>query len=721
MSFTKRRPIRPILQSASAECGLACAGMLIESFKRNRLQIQSLRRRYDVTLRGMSLSSLIQILSDHGMMARPLSVGLDRLKNVRLPCILHWRFNHFVVLEKISKRYFHIVDPAVGSILADREELDQNFTGVVVEVTDTIEYQQPEYSAKILRLSDLFPITRGLLNIVSQVFLLTIVFNGLSVLSPLMLKIIYDEVLPKANQSILPALVLGFVALALVQGLTLMFRGAALIEMRRNLSEKLSVNVFAHLLWLSSEVVERRSAGTIATNYRSITALTDTLSEDLLGALVDGISALVLVGVLLWIDPVIGGALAVLLSLHAGWLAVTAPGRKARLSRLLACEGQEGGFFVETVARLQPIRVFGAEGLRLASFANQHDRLEDSRQKLGLYSNTTKTFGEIIVSVGWVLIIALSAMRTIDTHISVGTFAATVVWIGLAVARGREAIARVAQMDSLDSHVDRIADIMHGASDRPHGTEVALECPSISSFGCNGVSYRYGDDGSWLLKDCSFTLERGQWLSIIGESGVGKSTLVKILTGLVQPVQGSIMANGQALDPEVRHSFRRHIGVVMQNDGLFGGSLRDNITFYDVEPDIEQMHKCAIVAGIHGQIQKMPMKYETPIGEQGAGLSAGQLQRIMLARALYRRPDVLILDEFTANLDEAAEAAIIQSIKELGIAVLAIAHRRAVIEAANFVLKLEAGELQVVADGQSMPLYENVTTNKFVPLRAVGV
>lgn len=718
-----KHPIKPLIQSAAAECGLACAGMLIGCLTDRRPGLQDLRRRYDVTLRGLSLGGVLRILADHGLVGRPLSIGLDRLKDLKLPCILHWRFNHYVVLEQVTRLGFRVLDPASGRVLVSREDADAHFTGIAVEVVHQEVAADPVEPGARLRLHHLFPLTSKLMICLGQVLLLTVAFNAVSLVSPLLLKVVYDDILPQSDANLLLTAAVAFAVLALVQGLTLLARGAALTELRRTLSEGVSRDVFSHLVWLASTVVERRSAGTIATNYRSVTALTDTLSEELLAAVVDGLSAIILVAILFWIDPWIGAALATLLAVHASWIAVTAPGRRARLAKVLACEGQEGGFFVETVTRLQPIRMFQAEGLRVATFSNLHGKLEDVRQQFGLFTNLARTVGETIVAAGWVLVVAFAALRTLEGAITLGTFAAVVVWVGLAVGRGREAVSRLAQMDSLESHVNRVADILQGISDRPGPAASEVVLPPVVRFGCANLSFRYGDDGPWLLQDCTFSLERGQWVSIAGQSGVGKSTLVKILTGLLHPSRGTVLINGQPMGPDDGLALRRRIGVVMQNDGLFGGSLRDNITFFDPTPDIEHMHACADIAGIHEQIEGMPMRYESLIGEQGAGLSAGQLQRIMLARALYRRPDLLILDEFTANLDEAAERTIIASLKELGIAILAIAHRRAVIEAADVVLLLDGGSLAPGAAPATALLAEDQLgrTQDHVPLRVVGV
>lgn len=688
----RRTKVVPMIQSASAECGLACAAMVLRAVSGRELNVQTLRSRYDVTMRGLSLSALVRLMGDYGLRTRPLSIELEQLPQLRTPCVMHWRFNHFVVFEGIERDAYWIVDPASGRTKLSRDEIDRQFTGVVLEPVEFAEETDFGEVQRGLHLRDLLPSFTSIRAPLLSVLVLTIAFNIISMTAPLFLKFLFDYVFAAGRDELLVALMCSFLLIAALQGSTILLRGAALVDLRRRMSTRLSVEVFEKLLWLSPTVVERRSAGTIATNYRSVNVLTDSLSEDLLSAIIDGASGVLLIIVLLFFDVTISLAVTAVIASYVLLIVLTAKSRRVLLADNLAAEAHEGGFFVETVNRLQPIRLFQAEAIRSCGFNNLHDRHQAARQKYGLFRNRVQAGGETIMAVGWVLIVALSATFALSGKMSAGDLAAITVWVSIALARSRDAIQRLSQMDVLQTHVDRVGDIVLGRSDRPAPSERSVELraiPRIDTIGCKDLSFRYGDEGDWLLNGVEFEVARGEWLAITGRSGEGKSTLLRVMLGMLDPDVGHVVANGHQVTISEKPLLRRRIGTVMQNDGLFGGSIRDNVTFFDLDPDIDHMRHCLSLVGLESDLLRMPMKFESLIGEQGAGLSAGQLQRVMLARALYMRPDFLFLDEFSANLDEALERTLLANLRQLDIGVVAVAHRSAVIKAADRVVGLD--------------------------------
>lgn len=697
----RRSKIVPILQSASAECGLACAAMVVQSISGKQLTLQTLRSRYDVSMRGLGLGALVRLMADFGLRTRPLSIELDEIRQLRTPCIMHWRFNHYIVFEGCDGDHFWIVDPASGRRRLSRNDFDRQFTGVVLEPTELdeeVEFGAPDGG---LRLSDLLPSFTRIKGPLLGVFGLTIAFNIISLVVPLFLKFLFDFVFTAGRGELLLALAASFLAIAVLQGLTVLFRGSALIDLRRRMSERLSVEVFEKLLWLSPGVVERRSAGTIATNFRSVNVLTDSLSEDLLSALIDGASGVLLVFVLVLFDVAISVAVLAVITSYVMLILLTARRRRILLAETLVAEAHEGGFFVETINRLQPIRLFQAETIRSCGFRNLHDRHQDARQRYGRFRNRVQAAGETIMAVGWVLVVALTASFALDGRLSTGDLAAITVWVSIALARSRDAIQRFSQMDVLQTHVDRVGDIVLGKSDAPHDpvSPMASERFSrIETVGCRDLSFRYGNEGEWLLEDVDLEVERGEWLAVTGRSGEGKSTLLRILLGMLEPVRGKVLFNGVPSTGGEMIYRRRKIGTVMQNDGLFGGSIRDNVTFFDLDPDIDHMRLCLSLVGLENDLLRMPMKFESLIGEQGAGLSAGQLQRVMLARALYMKPDFLFLDEFSANLDEGLEKTLLVNLRQLEIGVIAVAHRSAVIKSADRIVSLDRSRLSPIRE-----------------------
>ena len=688
----KRVTMKPILQSASAECGVACATMILQFFGRE-IDLQSLRRRYDVTLRGASLRDILVMLQSQGVKARPMRVGLPKLPEIKLPCIIHWNFDHFVILEKYSSAKIMIVDPAIGRRSIDRETFDAAYTGILLEVVDAdgpAEVVDPSH--RPLKLRDMLPAMHEVHGPVAQLLVTTLALNVAAIVIPLFLAGLLGKVVPSGSITMLWYAAGSFLLLVLLQGGTRLARGLALVELKRRISDGLTRVVFDRLIWLNCSVIERRSAGTIATNYRSIFALSDLLSEELLAAFVDSFSAIAIIAMLFWFDTTIGGATLVFLGGYVVLSAVAARRTKELLRESLAREAREGGFFVESITRLPTLRVFQAESWRSTAFHNVHMELEDSRQRHSEFVNLQRAVGETVLQIGWIVVLMFAGYRALNGIVGIPLLATIVVWLGLATSRVRDVAARFGQMDSIDVHVDRIADIVSNQSDRHLRMHGPVDL-ALGDLGCRDLRFRYGTSGPWVIDEVSFVAPAGQWTTIVGASGQGKSTLVKILAGLIEPTEGAIQNDGADLAQQQIQSLRGRMAVVLQNDGLFAGSIRDNITLFDFTIDEARMQRCAELADIARDVAAMPMRYESIVGEQGGGLSAGQLQRIMLARALYRDPEVLLLDEFTANLDEASEAVIIENLRSLGKTIIAIAHRPQVIAAADNAYHLEDGKL----------------------------
>jgi ATP-binding cassette subfamily B protein RaxB len=234
----------------------------------------------------------------------------------------------------------------------------------------------------------------------------------------------------------------------------------------------------------------------------------------------------------------------------------------------------------------------------------------------------------------------------------------------------------------------------------------------------NNMWFRYSEGGPWVLKGCSFRLERGSFTGLVGASGSGKTTFLKLFVGLLDPTEGSIIAGESLAGTEATDAICRQSAVVMQNDTLLMGSIGENISFFDVEPDLDLVRNCASLCCIHDFIDSLPMKYDSIVGRGGQGFSAGQIQRLLLARALYRQPSILFLDEFSSNMDEDLERTLLSNLKKLDITILSIAHRRQVIGFCTELFKCSAGQVVPIDISQSTSLLDALgmtNTNNTVP------
>jgi ATP-binding cassette subfamily B protein RaxB len=311
-------------------------------------------------------------------------------------------------------------------------------------------------------------------------------------------------------------------------------------------------------------------------------------------------------------------------------------------------------------------------------------------QKLDLLFRTANAL--LLGGLG-ILVIWLGARLVLDNLFSVGILFAFLAYKDQFLRRVSELINRVVDLHMLRLHAERLADI---ALTPPEPRDWYPDEPATrrpAAIEVRNVSFRYGTHESWVLDDVSFRIEAGESVALTGSSGSGKTTLLKLMTGLLEPTQGSILVDGEPLARIGTTRYRSMIGVVMQDDQLFAGSVAENISFFAATPDQERIEHCACLAAVHEDIIAMPMGYGSLIGDMGTVLSGGQKQRVLIARALYREPVILFMDEATSHLDVGREKAVNEAVRRTRMTRVVIAHRPETIRASNRVIVLERGKV----------------------------
>lgn len=640
-----------------------------------------------------------------GFGTRAVKLTLEQLPQLKLPCILHWDLSHFVVLKKVTSNRIEILDPAVGARRLSLQEVSRHFTGVALELTPTADFRAQTPTPRISWRSLLGKVS-GLKRSLIQIGLMAMALELFALVAPFFQQLVIDEVLTAGDRDLLAVLALGFALLLIVQTAVGVARSWMVILLGQSLHLQWTGNVFAHLVRLPLAYFEQRHLGDVTSRFSSIQAIQRVLTTAVIEAFLDGVMAVAaLVMMLLYAPKLAAISVGAVVLYGLLRLASYGPFRNAAAERLVVAS-KENTHFLETLRAMAPLKLFGREEERRARWQNLIVEVQNRDVRTARMSMWFSTANTFIFGAENLLVLWLGAKLIMDGMTGGGASAGAGMTIGMLFAfisykgqfsgRVSALINYAVDLKMLGLHAERLADICLEPPEKDDvpASDLAHLAPSIE---LRGVSFRYGDGEPWILKDASFKIEPGQSVAVVGASGAGKTTLLKIALGLLQPTEGEVLYGGQPIRHLGIANFRRQIGTVMQDDVLLTGSLADNIAFFDVQMDPARIEACARMAQLHDDITRMPMGYQTLVGDLGSGLSGGQKQRLLLARALYKQPRVLALDEATSHLDLANERAVTLALGQLALTRLIIAHRPETIAGAQRIVQVAGGQVHELA------------------------
>jgi ATP-binding cassette subfamily B protein RaxB len=673
------------LQTEAAECGLACLVMVM-SHHGHEIDLPSLRSRLSVSLKGMNLGQLIEAAEGFLMAARPLRLELNEIANLQTPCVLHWDMNHFVVLKRVTTKFLEIHDPAKGLVRLSYKEASSRFTGVALELSPTSGFEVKDEKQRV-RLRELFGQVLGLKRQLLQIFLISMGIELCGLLSPLYVQWVVDHALVSGDRDLITLLAMGFFTIALIQISVSALRSWVVLHLSTSISVQWSVNVFAHLIRLPLAWFEKRHLGDIVSRFDSIGAIQKTLTTSFIEAVIDGVMTIITLSMMLFYS--VGMSLITLCAVVLYALLrmlVYAPLRRATEEQIVLGAKQQSTF-LESTRGAQAIKLFGREGQRQIMWHNRvvdtTNRLVATQKFMILYrlANGTLLGLELILSV-W-----LGAQLVLANVFSIGMLFAFMTYKAVFASRISSLIDKAIELRMLSLQGERLADIVLTEKEdlRTQQKRSTLANPHLT---VENVSFRYSTLDPYVLHNLSLELPAGKSIAITGPSGCGKTTLAKLLLGLLKPESGRILAGGQELERMGLHNYRPFVNAVMQDDQLFAGSIAENVAFFEQSIDMNKVEEACRMACLHDDVQTMNMGYNTLIGDMGTALSGGQKQRLLLARALYCNPQILVLDEATSHLDVALEKAINQAIQNLAITRIVIAHRPQTIASCDCVIHL---------------------------------
>lgn len=687
----RRRRVPQVLQLSAVECGAACLAMILGYHGRNT-SVAELREQCGVGRNGLSAQHILRAARSYGLRTRAIALRENDFRHLTLPVIVHWEFDHFLIVERWSLNQVHIIDPAFGRRVLTTGEFDAGFTGIVLLFEPGVQFQQHRASSYTSLRRYIVSWFRQAPGIFTQIIGTSLLLQIFGLGMPLLMKLAVDNIIANRLLSIIPLLGGGLLILILVQLITLILRALLLVYLQARVDTFMMLSFFEHLLTLPLRFFQQRSSGDLLTRLSSNSTIRETLSHQLVSTLLDGSLVIVYLFVLCWQSPIIG-----LLVLAFGMIQVLILVGSARsihehsLRELLA-QGKTQGYANEVLTGLISLKAAGGEQQAFEHWTNLFFEQQNSSVRRHTYSSlleSTVSFMQIAAPLIFIwtgTILVLTGTMQIGTMLFLNALA-------IAFLTPLSSLVSSAQRIQLvRSHLERLADVMEEPSEQD--IQNVTEPPGLTGhIVLEQVSFRYDTHASDVLKNIQLTIKPGQRIAIVGRTGSGKSTLGKLLLGLYLPTAGTIAYDGIRLETLNYQAVRNQFGVVMQEAVIFSGTIRQNIALHDPHMDLEQVMQAAQAAAIHDEIMEMPMGYETYISERGSVLSGGQRQRLALARALAHKPRLLLLDEATSALDVLTEQRVEENLRNSASTQIIIAHRLSTIRHADTILVLEDGTI----------------------------
>lgn len=692
VGISARRRVKLIRQTEIAECGLASLAM-IANYHGMRTDLGSLRRTFVPSARGSTLRWLIGVADDLGLVSRAVKAPLGRLSQLQLPAILHWDLSHFVVLERISKNKALIHDPAGNSGSISLQELSDHYSGVALELRPGVDFR-PRDRRERLHLSDLWEGITGLKRALLQLLILSLVLQAYLVGAPYFIRVAVDSAVPALDLNLVLALALGFGLFAAVNAGASLLRSFVVLSAGTQLGFALSVNLARRLLRLPVAWFERRHVGDILSRFQSIGPIQQALTAGPVTAFLDGLLAVGMLLMMFLYSPVLGFLALAAFSIYAAVKLTSFELQRRAQESFIVTGGRAQTTLIESIRGISTLRLFNTEARRLAVWQSDFAEATNANFRLQRIQAWQEFANLFIFGLEGVVSIGLAISLVITGSFSLGMVFAFAAYKTQFILKGSSSLDQAMLFRMLNLHLERLSDIASSQEDPGFATGSEMSRDLEGRIELRDIVHRYAPSDPIVLNGLEFKVEPGEHVAITGPSGGGKSTLAKVLLGLIQPDAGEFLVDGMPLSIFGYKNYHGRIAAVLQDDNLFAGTLADNIALFDDAPDMERIVAAATAASIHEDISRMPMGYETLVGDMGSALSGGQKQRVLLARALYREPQILIMDEGTSHLDSAHERQVNASVASLGMTRIVIAHRAETIAAADRVLVLEDGKLK---------------------------
>lgn len=683
--FNRRVKLPLILQDECADCGHACIAM-IGNYWGHRLNLLDLKRTWFTSTRGITLADIRNMFTQLGFNSRALRVPIEEIKHIKCPAILHWNMNHFVVLKTVRANTVIIHDPAFGVRRCSLKDMMHSFTGIVLEVEKSNDFKALR-ATNTLSLWQLVYAMRGIAKFMVFLVVLSVVLELLSLLNPLFIQYITDNVIGFCEASNVWVIATGFAILVAMQSFVEYMRSRMAIYLTNNLNEQFATQVMKHLLTLPLSFFERRYQGDIQTKFQGIQAIQRKLSTDFVNTVLDGLLVVLNLLVMVIYSRLLSVVVVLAMGINLLMRYACYHHLHKQTETSVLQHARASSVFLETLKGIIPIKSYMKESVRLNVWRNHFVEALNADIRVASVNLTCRVVEQLLTQFEHIVVVCAGAALVLANQFSLGMLMAFLSYRLLFLGKAFSFLHQIIDYKLVTIQLRRLGDILLQQPE-PLGQINAPLQRNIARITLQQVCFKYNPQDGYVFKDINLTIQSGEKVAIIGASGCGKTTLLKVMMGLLPVTEGEIYLDSLKLADYGVSNYRSLTASVMQDDALLSGSILDNIAFFAEEIDMQQIYLSAKLACIHDVICQLPMGYETLIGDMGSTLSGGQKQRILLARALYKKPSVLFLDEATSHLDVPNEIQINQALKQLAMTQIIIAHRQETISMADRVIDL---------------------------------
>lgn len=673
------KQIKEVYQSEIADCGLACITMILNYYGKS-YNLEDLKRKYSSSISGSSLNDIIKVAKNEDLIALPYEIEEEDIEDIKTPCIAHWNNNHFVVISEIKDSKVTIFDPANGKLKYSMSDFIDNFSFVICELSANEDFSS--VSVKNKNNNSLINVINNVNNSWKDIFnilLMSISLEIFIIMLPIFNKVVIDNIVIENNKNLLLPIGIGFLFIVFFKSLAEWFKKNMLLYLTANIQINLKYNIFNKLLKLPLNFYKKRGVADILSKFESLEEIKKTISKGIIESSIDTFTIIITSSVMLYLSPIMFSVvfLFLLVILLIKFLYI----QKIRFktNKLINAQVNEDNFLVESLKTIETTRGHNQEDFVFKKWYALYIDYIKSNTSLTKLNITIDSIEDFFINMQRIVIIWIGTAFIISGEITIGGLFAFVSYQIIFTQQLSNLITNLFNFRLLNIHFEKINEIKYANEEESRTGNISNDIFNQKIKGkieLKNVYFKYEGTSEYLFKNLNLVVEAGEHITINGKSGSGKSTLVKIIAGLLPIEKGQVLIDGMNIKDVGLEKYREQIGIVLQNEEqIYNGTVFDNINLFQELMEYERLYKSTKKAEIHEEIESMKMGYQTILGEIGNNFSGGQIQRLLLSRAFYKNPKILLLDEATNALDKELEMKIFKNLKDDKMTKISISHR----------------------------------------------